>query len=422
MRLVKVASYYGAYVRGFYRNRPSMAYAPYETQLSALLSDCFSWADFYGAPLARLGYETIEIIRDADPLQRAWARARGLEEGSSLEVITAQQILEAHPDVLWFEDSSAEAVEILARLESKGLRPRLVMGWTGSYIPPTDIYAKVDLTLSCAPETAEWLRSHGAKAEHLDHAFSRLVLDRVTKARDESDLAFFGNIIRSDGFHRARAELLSRIVTGVRGTKVYSPQLTAGTADPVRLAIRTSKSIALYPAKLTVFALAYSLAAAGIPKSRLARNRYFKRAFELDGPPRPLPPPNDIPEELLPFALPPMFGVSMYEAIRASRIVLNVHADSSPLYASNMRLFEVTGAGSLLLTDWRNNLPDLFDPDREVVAYRSPEECLEKATWLLEHEEKRAKIASSGQTRCLKDHTFENRALALDAAIKSYMK
>jgi spore maturation protein CgeB len=100
----------------------------------------------------------------------------------------------------------------------------------------------------------------------------------------------------------------------------------------------------------------------------------------------------------------------MYETVRDAKVTLNIHADSSDRYASNMRLFEVTGVGGCLLTDWKPNLGELFALDREVVAYRSPAECIEKARWLLEHPDARAAIAKAGQARTLRSHTFAHRA------------
>jgi spore maturation protein CgeB len=422
MRIAKVASYYGAYVRSFYRTHPGLARRSYKEQLAALLADCFSWADFYDAPLEKLGYQIIEIIRDAEPLQRRWAREHGLAADLSLEEITARQISDVRPDVLWFEDSSDGPPAILRYLEEAGLRPSLVLGWTGSFLPQTDAYRKVDLTLSCAPESVEYLRARGAAVEHLDHAFSPIVLRRMRIPAIRQDLAFFGHIHRSEGFHRERAKVLESIVATGKRIRIYTPQLVAGTADPFHLSLRTVKSLALYPAKLGVYATTRALAAIGAPPHVLSGNRLFRRALELGEPPKPLPPPNDLPPELLEYSARAVFGLDMYTAIAGSRIVLNVHADSSPHFASNMRLFEVTGAGSLLLTDWRENLPMLFEPDFEVVAYRSVEECLEKITWLTDHKEARARIAAAGRARCLRDHTFEVRAARLHEIIHRRMR
>jgi spore maturation protein CgeB len=44
-----------------------------------------------------------------------------------------------------------------------------------------------------------------------------------------------------------------------------------------------------------------------------------------------------------------------------------------------MRLYEATGAGALLLTDDGTNLPELFEPGREVVVYSDAEDLVDTA-------------------------------------------
>ncbi len=83
-----------------------------------------------------------------------------------------------------------------------------------------------------------------------------------------------------------------------------------------------------------------------------------------------------------------------------------------------MRLFEATGVGTCLLTSFRPNLPNLFEIDREIVTYSSPDECAEKARWLLENPEDRERIARAGQQRTLRDYTFEKRADLMDELIR----
>jgi spore maturation protein CgeB len=74
-----------------------------------------------------------------------------------------------------------------------------------------------------------------------------------------------------------------------------------------------------------------------------------------------------------------------------------------------MRLFESTGVGTLLLTDWKENLGEIFVPGKEVVAYRTAEECLELLKYYLNHEEARASIARNGQRRTLGEHNYLQR-------------
>ena len=66
----------------------------------------------------------------------------------------------------------------------------------------------------------------------------------------------------------------------------------------------------------------------------------------------------------------------MYQVLRRSRITLNSHIDMAGNEAGNMRLFEATGAGTFLLTDFKDNLDTLFAPDCEVAAWRSIDDCL----------------------------------------------
>jgi hypothetical protein len=86
-----------------------------------------------------------------------------------------------------------------------------------------------------------------------------------------------------------------------------------------------------------------------------------------------------------------------------------------------MRLYEATGMGACLVTDWKSNLRELFEPDGEVVAYRSAGECVEKATWLLEHPAESARIAEAGRQRTLRSHTYRHRAPLLDELIRAHM-
>ncbi len=83
-----------------------------------------------------------------------------------------------------------------------------------------------------------------------------------------------------------------------------------------------------------------------------------------------------------------------------------------------MRLFETTGVGACLLTDWKENLSDLFEPDKEVLTYRTAEECVEKVNYILEHEAERRSIAAAGQRRTLREHNFEKRAVLIDEIIR----
>jgi spore maturation protein CgeB len=87
-----------------------------------------------------------------------------------------------------------------------------------------------------------------------------------------------------------------------------------------------------------------------------------------------------------------------------------------------MRLFEATGVGTCLVTDWKENLSELFSLDSEVVTYKSVQECIEKIQWLLKNSDRRKEIASAGQRRTLQDHTYANRVNELDSLFRNHLK
>jgi hypothetical protein len=115
------------------------------------------------------------------------------------------------------------------------------------------------------------------------------------------------------------------------------------------------------------------------------------------------------------------WGIEMFDILRRSRISLNHHIDISGPYANNMRLYETTGVGTLLLTDWKQNLPEMFDPAAEVAVYRSPEECIEKIGYYLKEEGERSRIARAGQERTLREHTYRQRMAQLVALVETLL-
>jgi spore maturation protein CgeB len=98
----------------------------------------------------------------------------------------------------------------------------------------------------------------------------------------------------------------------------------------------------------------------------------------------------------------------MYRVLQSSKITFNHHGDVAP-FANNMRLFEATGVGTCLLTDWKENLKEMFEPGKEVLTYRGPDECAELIQYYLDHEEERQAIGLAGQTRTLREHTYDLR-------------
>jgi ubiquinone/menaquinone biosynthesis C-methylase UbiE len=104
-----------------------------------------------------------------------------------------------------------------------------------------------------------------------------------------------------------------------------------------------------------------------------------------------------------------VWGSDMFAVLASSRITVNRHVDVAENYANNMRLFEATGCGALLITDYKDNLHELFEIGTEVVAYRSAGECAELINYYLAHPAEAEAIAQAGQRRTLREHSYAQR-------------
>ena len=108
----------------------------------------------------------------------------------------------------------------------------------------------------------------------------------------------------------------------------------------------------------------------------------------------------------------------MFRLLADARIAINRHGSIAGPYAVNMRLYEATGVGTLLLTDNGEHLPTLLAPGAEAIAYKTSQELVDQVRYYLEHEDERAEIAVAGQTRTLRDHTYGRRMRELAALLE----
>jgi spore maturation protein CgeB len=87
--------------------------------------------------------------------------------------------------------------------------------------------------------------------------------------------------------------------------------------------------------------------------------------------------------------------------------------------AVNQRIFDVPAAGAFILTDWREQLENLFEPGKEVICFRSPEEVPSLIKHYLAHPRERNKITAAARKRVLARHCYEHR---LESMISSMRK
>lgn len=94
---------------------------------------------------------------------------------------------------------------------------------------------------------------------------------------------------------------------------------------------------------------------------------------------------------------------------RADDRSINFNSSGVAAVSPNPRTFEILGCGTLQLTDAREDLPDWYEPGKEIVTFNSAEELVERIDYYLRHEEERREIALNGLTRTMAEHTYQDR-------------
>ena len=404
MRMIKITSVYREYIDYLYTKNIGLHNKSYSEQLQVILYDAFGWADFWMHALEPKGYEVIEILSNIETLQKKWAIENGIKFSDSnwLLDITKAQIISVKPEVLFMDDYSTFTFDWINEIKQECPSIRMVLGWCGAPYNNIKTFKAYDVVLSCIPELVTQFKENGCHSEHINHAFDPRILDRIdTNQEKDIDFSFVGQLVRANKYHKQRSDILEKIVD-IIDIQIYTPSYYYGLND-------IFKSIA----KSGLYDVSLLLRALGFKDETLGKLPLIQKTMNYGS--NPIIPYSI---KLKKFMRQPVFGLKMFQTLYNSRITFNNHIAISPKSASNMRMFEATGAGACLLTDWKENIHDLFEPDKEVVTYKSIEECGDKVKWLMDHPNEMDKIAQAGKARTLKDHTFETRAEILNNIIK----
>jgi spore maturation protein CgeB len=404
MKLLRLTTAYDVYLSDFYGRRPELRKAPYEVQQREFHLDAFGWADFWTRALAPLGWQVAEITANAEPLQKAWAEEAGFvpQQNNWLLEIAFERVRRFRPDVLFMDDYNNFPAAWIRRLREACPSIRLVLGWCGATYDDDDVFRAYDVVLSCIPELVEHFRDRGHTTYHINHAFDARLAERIADGPRDIDFSFIGTVGSGGQAHTRRFELLSKLAKEA-AIQIYAPEARSVSA--------------LRWARYVAFWVAYKN---GIPVHKVPFVR--KR---LAGKPVPrsisIADMFKVPRSPIAGMRPAVFGMEMFRVLARSRLSLNSHTDISPRSASNMRMYEATGMGACLITDWKRNIQELFEPDAEVVTYRSAAECVDKVKWLLANPAECRRIAEAGRRRTHSAHTYHHRAPLLDKLIRSHI-
>jgi glycosyltransferase involved in cell wall biosynthesis len=104
-----------------------------------------------------------------------------------------------------------------------------------------------------------------------------------------------------------------------------------------------------------------------------------------------------------------LVGEDFCKAYVAAEIGLNIIQSCHGGDGHNMRTFEAIACGGFVMSNRTSELVELFEEDREIVCFSTPEELREKVSYYLAHPEERAAIAAKGWKR-IQSETYCHRA------------
>lgn len=399
-RFQKFTTVYPEFTRQFLDENVDYRSLSYSELYERFVGSHYGWANYYAKNLSTLGVQAEDLFVDIEPLQKAWAKEHGVKYSQNnwqREIILAQ-VRSFRPDVLYLQDLYYFNADFRKELRETCGKRVLILGWQAA---PTEDYAvlrDLDLVLTCAPHFAKYMRQAGANGVLFLHAFESSILSALPSVPNRNfDFTFIGSFVLQDGFHQER---FGMVQTLLRSTPLEVWGDVSITTAPSRRTRLRSKA-AVIARKLPAFEKLKNV------RNGFASQRQLNNRSSIDN-------RGDLFQGRFRKSV---YGLRYYEILASSKVTFNIHVDCAEHYAGNMRLFEATGVGACLVTDRKDNLADMFEPDVEVVSYGSAEECAEKVRYLLEHDSEREAIAAAGQNRVLRDHTFERRAKCLDELI-----
>lgn len=74
-----------------------------------------------------------------------------------------------------------------------------------------------------------------------------------------------------------------------------------------------------------------------------------------------------------------------------------------------LRIFDIMSVGGFVLTNYQEEIPELFEEGKEIVTFKSPEELIDKADYYLSHDKARAKIGINGYKKVKSCYTYEHQ-------------
>lgn len=105
----------------------------------------------------------------------------------------------------------------------------------------------------------------------------------------------------------------------------------------------------------------------------------------------------------------PVWGRAKLAVYSGATLSLNHHHPMNDIVGVNSRAFELAASGACQVVDLKDELPQLFTPGQEVLAYRDLAELRRLLDYHLAHPDEAREIGQAALKRALGEHTLRHR-------------
>ena len=391
MKIAFLSTIYPSHCNLIYKKNSRLAKMTYDEQYKFIKEKTICAVGEWPNYLKDLGFESIMLCRNNFVLQSTWCMENNFTPKSNdieFEIIL-EQTKRFNPDILFIFGASYYAQDNkLERLVSKCSHIKKKVCWYGAPEGNEAIFQHYDLVLTNSLRLRDSLRKKNILAEQLNHAFESNTLNFLSNRPKKNKICFTGSLLPENQWHKERIKVLESLADEV-DIEIYS--------DINRLSFKNQVLSKSYQVRHKISRLV-SKVSKNNPRINFYSNSQNLPSFSyFDNSPinRKLNKPS--------------WGIEMLQNLSDFLITFNMHITQTGDHACNMRLFESTGVGCCLLTDYKQDLKELFSIDEEIVTFQTKEEALEKSKFLLNNPDQAAKIGLAAQKRTLKEFNTQKQ-------------
>lgn len=327
----------------------------YEERLAELMSKCFGTSDFYSSFFNEEGWDAVDIVGNDTHGRDLWSKENGFHYNGVVNSVV-DQLIKEDPDIVYCQDLNFLPVAVI-----KGMQRQFGFRFVAQHSCPwagDHVVGAYDKVFTSFPHYIKRIKKTGADSEFLPIAFGGQNvfhrLDRTLYDRD-LDITFVGGVNGGGGHWNAGTEFLDWIAQS-------------------------------FPENFKWW---------GYVIGNLPEGSALAKTYQG-----------------------PAWGRDMYKIYLRSKIVVNRHGEVAEGYANNMRMFEATGCGAVLVTEDAPNMDQYFNPRTEIRTYKNTGDAVRICRELLEFPDWRRMTGALGFERTWKTNLYEQRLVPVEKILR----